>query len=59
LQEVVDPVLAERTEAQIVIEQWRKHYNMVRPHLSLGYRPPAPQTLNPFPSPLNQAVPMQ
>jgi putative transposase len=29
-------------EAQIVIEQWRKHYNAVRPHSALGYRPPAP-----------------
>jgi putative transposase len=26
-------------EAQIVIEQWRKHYNTIRPHSSLGYRP--------------------
>lgn len=32
-------------EAQILIEQWRKHYNEVRPHSSLGYRPPAPQTI--------------
>src|SRR5271167_3320810 len=30
-------------EAQVVIEQWRVHYNTVRPHSSLGYRPPAPQ----------------
>ncbi len=28
-------------EAQIVIESWRRHYNAVRPHGSLGYRPPA------------------
>lgn len=34
-------------EAQIVIEQWRKHYNTIRPHSALGYRPPAPQTLAP------------
>jgi len=27
---------------KILIEQWRKHYNEVRPHSSLGYRPPAP-----------------
>jgi putative transposase len=27
-------------EAQIVIKQWRRHYNIVRPHSSLGYRPP-------------------
>lgn len=31
-------------EAQIIIEQWRKHYNTVRPHSSLNYRPPAPET---------------
>ena len=32
-------------EAQILIEQWRNYYNTVRPHSSLGYRPPAPQTV--------------
>jgi putative transposase len=32
-------------EAQIMIEQWRRHYNEVRPHSSLGYRPPAPQVI--------------
>ena len=31
-------------EAQVVIEQWRNHFNTIRPHSSLGYRPPAPQT---------------
>jgi len=31
------------TEAKILIEQWRKGYNQVRPHSSLGYRPPAPE----------------
>src|SRR5918997_2746408 len=30
-------------EAQILIESWRQHYNRVRPHASLGYRPPAPE----------------
>ena len=30
-------------EAKIVIESWRRHYNTVRPHGSLGYRPPAPE----------------
>jgi putative transposase len=29
-------------EAQVIIEMWRQHYNTVRPHSSLGYRPPAP-----------------
>jgi transposase InsO family protein len=46
-------------EGQIVMEQWRKHYNTIRPHSSLGYRPPAPQTMNPFLTPLDQAVQMQ
>ena len=32
-------------EAQVLIEQWRRHYNEVRPHSSLGYRPPAPQAM--------------
>lgn len=30
-------------EAQIVIENWRRHYNTVRPHSSLRYQPPAPE----------------
>lgn len=34
-------------EAQIVIESWRRHYNAVRPHQSLGYRPPAPEVFVP------------
>jgi hypothetical protein len=29
-------------EAQILIEQWRKLYNTIRPHSSLNYQPPAP-----------------
>ncbi len=32
-------------EAQVLIEQWRQHYNRVRPHSALGYRPPAPETI--------------
>ena len=34
-------------EAQIVIESWRRHYNTVRPHASLGYKPPAPEVFVP------------
>jgi transposase InsO family protein len=30
-------------EARIVIEAWRRHYNTIRPHSSLGYKPPAPE----------------
>ena len=32
-------------EARVLIEQWRLHYNTVRPHSSLGYRPPAPEVV--------------
>jgi len=35
-------------EAQIIIEKWRVHYNTVRPHSSLGYKPPAPQSIVPI-----------
>ncbi len=35
-------------EAQILIEQWRVHYNTVRPHSALGYRPPAPESIVPM-----------
>lgn len=31
-------------EAKTLIEDWRKHYNTIRPHSSLNYRPPAPET---------------
>jgi putative transposase len=34
-------------EAQVLIENWRKEYNQVRPHSALGYRPPAPETMMP------------
>ena len=33
------------TEARVLIEGWRKEYNQVRPHSSLGYRPPAPEAI--------------
>ena len=34
-------------EAQVVIESWRRHYNRVRPHASLGYRAPSPEVVVP------------
>jgi putative transposase len=30
-------------EAPVCIEQWRQHYNRIRPHRALGYRPPVPE----------------
>ena len=32
-------------EAKVLIEQWRRHYNQVRPHSSKKYRPPAPEAI--------------
>ena len=34
-------------EVQILTEKWRREYNTVRPHSSLGYRPPVPETVRP------------
>jgi putative transposase len=30
-------------EVRLLAERWHVHYNIVRPHTSLGYRPPAPE----------------
>jgi putative transposase len=38
--EIFDTLL----EARVVIEDWRREYNQRRPHSSLGYKPPAPET---------------
>jgi transposase InsO family protein len=42
--EVFDTLL----EAKVLIERWRVRYNTVRPHSSLGYRPPAPEAFRPW-----------
>jgi len=34
-------------EAKVLIEKWRRTYNTVRPHSSLGYKPPAPEAFMP------------
>ncbi len=34
------------TEARVLIERWRRHYNAERPHSSLGYRAPAPEAID-------------
>ena len=34
-------------EAKVLIERWIKKYNQVKPHSSLGYRPPAPEAVCP------------
>jgi len=35
------------TEAKVLIEAWRREYNQIRPHSALGYRPPAPEAIQP------------
>ncbi len=35
-------------EARVLLEQWRRHYNIRRSHSSLGYRPPAPVARSPL-----------
>lgn len=37
--EIFDTLL----EAKVLIERWRREYNTIRPHSSLGYQPPAPE----------------
>jgi len=48
----------------VLTERWRRHYNTVRPHSALGYRPPAPEVLMqrmpvplPHPRPTGSAQP--
>jgi len=45
-------------EARIVIENWRRHYNKMRPHSSLGYRPPTHEALV-WPAALKEIAKMQ
>jgi len=33
------------TEAKVLLERWRVHFNTKRPHSALGYRPPAPEAV--------------
>jgi putative transposase len=42
--EIFDTLL----EAKVLIERWRVEYNTIRPHSALGYRPPAPEAIQPW-----------
>lgn len=42
--EIFDTLL----EAKVLIERWRCEYNTIRPHSSLGNRPPAPEAIQPW-----------
>ena len=43
--ELIDTML----EARVLIDRWRRHYNTKRPHMALGYRPPAPEASDSWP----------
>jgi putative transposase len=45
-----------RAEAKVVIEQWRRHYNGVRPHSSLAYLTPDEFKLQCCPTEATEAV---
>ena len=34
-------------ETKVLVDRWRKEYNTIRPHSSLGYKPPAPEAYIP------------
>jgi len=44
-------------EALVLIEAWRHHYNGVRPHSSLNYRPPAPESFVPRSGGIRREIP--
>jgi transposase InsO family protein len=46
--EIFDTIL----EPRVITEHWRKTYNTIRPHSSLGYRPPAPEVRYPHSLPM-------
>ena len=50
--EVFDTLL----EAKVLIERFRVNYNTVRPHGSLGYRPPAPEAIVPWTTALGASL---
>jgi transposase InsO family protein len=50
--EIFDTIL----EAQVVTEAWRKHYNTIRAHSSLGYRPPAPEVRSDLSLPMAEQI---
>ena len=43
------PAKTSRTSSkpQVIIESWQRHYNTIRPHGSIGYKPPAPAVFVP------------
>jgi transposase InsO family protein len=46
-------------EAKVLIERWRIEYNTIRPHSSLGYRPPAPETIKRWSESARRSLPTE
>lgn len=46
-------------EAKVLIERWRVEYNTIRPHSSLGYRPPAPEAIQPYTDSARRSLPIE
>jgi transposase InsO family protein len=44
----VAPLRSSNREAKVVIENWRREYNTIRPHSILNYGPPAPEAILPL-----------
>ena len=48
-------------KAQIAIQSWPRHYKTIRPHASIGYKPPAPEVFVPafaaWPAALHRPAP--
>ena len=42
--EIFDTLL----EAKVLVERWRREYNTIQPHSARGYRPPAPESIQPW-----------
>jgi hypothetical protein len=35
-------------EVKVLVENWWKEYTHIKPHNALGYRPPAPEAIQPL-----------
>ena len=45
---IAEKIINRLREAEVLVERWRREYNQIRLHSSLGYRPPAPEVIIPM-----------
>jgi transposase InsO family protein len=43
-----EEIVTKLRQVEVLVGQWRRHYNTKRPHSALGYRPPAPEAVVPM-----------